>query len=771
VIRIDFCDFVTVPLRTAAKMRRKYGRFVDWTSSTHVQVTLSERNTVELIIKLRELSYLGNELLFTTSGREYITRDKLKDELYDTLNEHGGRLSLVDLPTLMGMDLGHCQTAAESLAKEKKDEVSVMHGEVFSSVYFDDLMSEIDENLQVSGVLALGDVARANGLTMEMVTSKVTGNVGTVIHGKLDGGVLYTESFIQRVKSQLRGALRGATVPLVLTSLKKDLGLDALPAVGAFLPSLTEDLVKDSKLAGKLVSGSWIPDVYESGQQEAVKAFYSQNHYLSKSYMNKHGIDRPDEYMKKLDPDSIILDTCFASNNIIHPIVASLEESVQAGSWADVQDLVPGDLTQADAIALLEFILKSSPSFQSSSTVFADRYVVSNEYIHAIRLALEKQAEHTAREDHQKKKSEITDESKQKIQTQRDIKNTSDDEDDWDTSGKGGKGKKGKGKKKGKQPVKNQKNASNSKQVATDNTSPSFKSIDNLVKHVLELNPDVDGYDDLVMAIAKNLLPFVATAYDAAANEIFTAGAARRKSIKDAASRHLQSSFNYLELFSNGAKKLFAEDEEQCNALNKHLMRTTASSCVDALLYFLLADVATQEDDDILDVEQYVQTSMSASQRVAAIDHAPSDLSQPLAGLASSLQSNKVTRVDEFQTTLQDVAESSGVRIKPLDKKTESRLVQELKNSLTQQIEIADYAPTILSAAVPLIALKRAGSCVSIPGRSLGPAIKALNSSLEPDEFVSLDALHQQVVAHLKGDDGSFLDDALVASVKKLAQE
>eukprot|EP00890_Picochlorum_soloecismus_P002965 jgi/Picsp_1/366/NSC_00364-R1_e3 ufm1-protein ligase 1-like protein len=667
-------------------------------------VTLSERNTVELIIKLRELRYLGNDLLYTTSGREYITRDKLKEELYETLNEHGGRLSLVDLPTLMGMDLGHCQTAADSLAKEKCNEVSVMHGEMFSSVYFDDLMSEIDENLQVSGVLALGDVARSKGLTMEMVTSKVTGNVGTTVHGKLDGGILYTESFIERVKSQLRGALRGATVPLVLSSLKKDLELDALPTVGAFLPTLTEELVRDSKLAGKIVSGSWIPDVYESGQQEAVKAFYSQNHYLSIPYMNKHGIDRPEEYIKRLDPDSIMLESGFASSNIVHPIIASLEESVQAGTWADVQDLVPAALTQADAIALLDFILKSksSPSLQSSSTVLADAYLVSNEYLHAIRLALEKLAKHIAREDHQRKNS-------------------------------------------------------------------SFKSTDNLGKHILELYPDVHGYDDLVMAIATHLLPSVAAAYDAAANEIFTAGAARRKSIKDAASRYLQSSSYYLELFSNGAKKLFEEDEEQCNALSKHLMRTTASSCLDALLHFLLADVATQEEDDILDMDQYVQTSMSPSQRVTAIDQAPSDLSQQLAGLTSSLQSSKTT-IDEFQTTLHNVAEISGVRIKPLDKKTEGRLAQELKTSLSQQVETADYAPAVLSAAVPLIALKRTESCVSLPGRSLGPAIKALNDSLKPDAFSSLDALHQQVVAHLKGD-GSPLDDALVASVKKIALE
>jgi len=760
------------PCFSSVSEQRRVGRFVDGAHDVTLQVTLSERNTVELIIKLRELSYLGNDLLFTTSGREYITRDKLKDELYDTLNEHGGRLSLVDLPTMMGMDLGHCQTAAECLAKEKGSKVSVMHGEVFSSVYFDDLMSEIDENLQVTGVLALGDVARTKGLTMEMVTSKVTGNVGTIIHGKLDGVVLYTESFIERVKSQLRGALRGATVPLVLSSLKKDLGLDALPAVGAFLPNLTEDLVGDSKLAGKIVSGSWIPDVYESVQQEAVKAFYSQNHYLTFPFMKKHGIDRQEEYMKNLDPESIMLETVFASSNIVHPIVASLEESVQAGTWADVQDLVPAALTQSDAIALLDFVLKSTfaPALQSSSIILADVYLVSNEYLHAIRVALEKQAELAAREDHQKKKSAksvMDNESKKSNQNQRDIKNPSDDEDDWDTSGKGGKGKKGKSKKKSKQPVRNQKSASNSKPITTEN-SPSFKSIDILRNCISDLDPDIDGYDDLVIAIATHLLPSVAAAYDAAANEIFTAGAARRKSIKDAASRYLQSSSYYLELFSNGAKKLFSEDEEQCNALSKHIMRTTASSCVDALLYFIMADVATQEDDDVLDVDLYVQTSMSPSQRVSAIDQAPSDLSQQLAGLTSSLQSNKTT-IDEFWTTLHKVTEISGLRIKPLDKKTESRLSQELKISLSQQVDTADYGPTVLSAAVPLIALKRVGSCVSLPGRSLGPAIKVLNASLEPGEFTSLDALHRQVVAHLK-DDSSPLDDALVASVKQISR-
>jgi hypothetical protein len=72
-------------------------------------VRLSERNVVELIIKLKQLGLFGDELLHTINGKEYITTDRLKVDIQTALRQAGGRLELTELPALVGVDLAHCE--------------------------------------------------------------------------------------------------------------------------------------------------------------------------------------------------------------------------------------------------------------------------------------------------------------------------------------------------------------------------------------------------------------------------------------------------------------------------------------------------------------------------------------------------------------------------------------------------------------------------------------------------------------------------------------
>ena len=58
-------------------------------------VKLSDRNVIELVTKLKALGLLGEELLHTTNGREYLTRERLRAEVADAVDAAGGRLPLV----------------------------------------------------------------------------------------------------------------------------------------------------------------------------------------------------------------------------------------------------------------------------------------------------------------------------------------------------------------------------------------------------------------------------------------------------------------------------------------------------------------------------------------------------------------------------------------------------------------------------------------------------------------------------------------------------
>ena len=59
------------------------------------QVRLSERNVVELITKVKQAGLLGDDLLHTIDGREYITPEHLKAEVCAAVDGACGRMPVV----------------------------------------------------------------------------------------------------------------------------------------------------------------------------------------------------------------------------------------------------------------------------------------------------------------------------------------------------------------------------------------------------------------------------------------------------------------------------------------------------------------------------------------------------------------------------------------------------------------------------------------------------------------------------------------------------
>lgn len=146
---------------------------------------------VELVAKLKQLGLLGDELLYTTSGKEYVTRERAQAEVRAAVRAAGGRIPLVDLPPQLGLDLVHCERAAEAVVAGAGGGISLaqvragwlvgelsggrsaspllpwpcespnrlhrplpLQGELFSTAYFDGLAAEVDEGLQEAGVVA-----------------------------------------------------------------------------------------------------------------------------------------------------------------------------------------------------------------------------------------------------------------------------------------------------------------------------------------------------------------------------------------------------------------------------------------------------------------------------------------------------------------------------------------------------------------------------------------------------------------------------------------
>lgn len=303
-------------------------------------IRLSERNVVELVQKLQQLGIIDFDLLHTTSGKEYITPEQLRKEMEAEIGKLG-RVSLIDLADITGVDLYHLEKQAEHIVSNDST-LMLINGEIISNSYWDVVAEEINERLQECSQIVLAEIAAQLQVGSELVVSVLEPRIGTLVKGRLEGGQLYTPAYVARVSAMVRGAARGIFVPTNLSSLWNSLqdllqetdGASGVAVEGSFFQSLFNGLVKEGEILGSLRAGvHWTPSVFAMAQKECVDSFFSHNSYISYEALQKLGIPQPVQYLQARYPEGIPLVSLFVHSSIIEMLDASAEDAIERGSW------------------------------------------------------------------------------------------------------------------------------------------------------------------------------------------------------------------------------------------------------------------------------------------------------------------------------------------------------------------------------------------------------------------------------------------------------
>ncbi|KAF5828079.1 hypothetical protein DUNSADRAFT_18260 [Dunaliella salina] len=257
------------------------------TQQTEATSRLSERNVIDLVNKLKQLGILGDELLYTINGKEYITTDQLKKEVSLALKQSGGRLALVELPALVGCDLLHCERQAAAVVAEGGGEVLEAQGELITVQYFDAIAGEINDLLQEAGQVSLSDLAVQYALNTELMAS--------MLHSRMGGAI-------------------------------QELGLESAAlggsGGGSVVASIVDELVREGALAGSLKGGgvNWVPAVYSTAQRNAVRSFYEQNGWVGYDTAKRMGIPNASSYLRTAFPDGIPLETALVGPSLLSQV-------------------------------------------------------------------------------------------------------------------------------------------------------------------------------------------------------------------------------------------------------------------------------------------------------------------------------------------------------------------------------------------------------------------------------------------------------------------
>jgi E3 UFM1-protein ligase 1 len=336
--------------------------------SSVVASRLSERNCIELVMKLQSLSLV--DLIFTRTGREYLTPARLRREIQDEIFVRGGRVNVLELPDALNVDLSHVHAALPDVLHDAPCRTRVVNGEVVTEEYLATLAADVDLALAQSatGLDSVGDIATRTNLPVDIVRDCVRTHIGTIIRATLDEatGAIRSHAARNRALIAARGALRGVATPSKLVDMcsRHDIPAD-------IMVSACTDLLANGSIRGRVdghgARAIFIPAVFEIAARSAAISSFANAGFLTTDKLRTTFISNPDSFATISLPDAVNLGSVIIGQSVIEAVQSSGVEAISNGSWLDIAGALPADFPPS-AIPRVVDILEHSGKNSNRNT-------------------------------------------------------------------------------------------------------------------------------------------------------------------------------------------------------------------------------------------------------------------------------------------------------------------------------------------------------------------------------------------------------------------
>lgn len=323
-------------------------------------------------MKLQSMNLV--QLIFTRSGKEYLTPKHLIVEVEDELLARGGRVNIIDLPDALNVALNYIEDAVPHVVKEDKS-VRLIRGELLTDYYLASVAEEVNDGLasSESGTDDVGSIATRYSLPVDLIRQVIQKHQGTIIHSKFDpeSGVIRSAASVARQEAAARGLLRAVTAP---TSLADIASTRELPQT--LLHQMATEMLQHGLITGSIEGKSsravFIPDVFVKATTTAVSSAYATNGFVSFSQLRKFFVQNIPDFVQKNLAGGIMLQECVVSSVLLDTIATSVSEALEQGSWLDVQSALPIEFPESD---VAEVVRRVSVNGTDETSVKADTKV------------------------------------------------------------------------------------------------------------------------------------------------------------------------------------------------------------------------------------------------------------------------------------------------------------------------------------------------------------------------------------------------------------
>lgn len=393
-------------------------RALEVAQTADVSHKLSDRNVVELVLKLRQLGEV--DVVFSLSGKEFVTPEQLHAEIWSELRSRGGRVRLDEVASALDLDLNIIEKFAKSLVESKDVETQDKDGsgvhdvqfltalEIISGEFREAFCKEIDEVLRNGKpMLTLGEISADHGVPVEFARETINEGIakGILNDARLHGHALRTRAYEEMIIAKVRGVLLGTTRPVMLSRVAQVAGVELVEVERLLVKTSLSKTSQshhqhlgleqgdfDLETLGQVRHGEFIPTSFANKQRNAVDSYFTQNQCLPYGVARSfHVAGNVATFVQRSFPDAFELSNCIISGTVIEAVESAILEIVSNRSWLDMlgQGVVPHQLTEVDLVDLVSKCEKGTTRTQ----FIGQRFVVSCSLLNAIQAHIEASAQ------------------------------------------------------------------------------------------------------------------------------------------------------------------------------------------------------------------------------------------------------------------------------------------------------------------------------------------------------------------------------------------
>lgn len=322
-------------------------------------------------MKLQSLNLV--DLVFTRSGKEYLTPSQLVSEIQDELLTRGGRINLTDLPDYLNVAFSHIEIALPKILVDPS--VKIIRGELITDYYLFSLLEEIDDSVSASqtGIDSLADIATRYGLPVDIIRNAIQSHTSH-LNATFDPEMmtLTSESALQRQHAQACGMLLGLTSPTMISEAAETHELPITVTISTLHRMIDTGLLK-GVLRGHGPRAIYTPAVYTNAVANTLSADFAANGFLSLGTLSRLHISDVKGFVQDHLSQGILLSECVVSRIWIETLSTSVSDAVASGSWIDAISAMPPGFPEEDIPSVISRIAEAvSGNYLDGESVSAD---------------------------------------------------------------------------------------------------------------------------------------------------------------------------------------------------------------------------------------------------------------------------------------------------------------------------------------------------------------------------------------------------------------